>query len=143
MTRFPDVRDLLPHRGRMCLVERIVEAREDGLVCSARIPRGSPLASGDTAPGLVAMEIGAQAAAVHEGLSRRNHGGSSSPAPGYLVRARDVLLAPERLPVDRPMAIDVRRVGGAAPLALYERRLALGGVELARGTIATYRNARS
>lgn len=134
----PDPRALLPHAGPMCLLREILEEDETSLVCTAAIEAGSPLASGSASPAMVAMELAAQAAAVHHAVrdARVTPGGGG---PGYLVRARDVRLQVRTLPAGPPLEVAVRLEGSAPPLAMYRFRIRAGDREMAAGRISTWR----
>lgn len=92
MRALDDIETLIPHAGRMCLLERIVSWDADSitLATSSHRSASNPLA---TARGLRAVhlcEYGAQAMAVHGGLSARTSGVNAR--PGLLVSLRDVVL---------------------------------------------------
>ena len=83
---------LIPHAGTMCLLERIVHWDDSSVTLATTTHRSpdNPLA---TASGLRAIhlsEYGAQAMAVHGGLSAEARGERA--LPGLLVSLRDVAL---------------------------------------------------
>lgn len=83
---------LIPHAGTMCLLERIVHWDDTSVTLATTTHRNPdhPLA---TASGLRAIhlcEYGAQAMAVHGGLSAQARGERAQ--PGLLVSLRDVAL---------------------------------------------------
>jgi predicted hotdog family 3-hydroxylacyl-ACP dehydratase len=168
---FPHPALLLPHGPAAQLLARVVrvspsaavgeegaagEVEATGIVCHAVIPDDHPLAAGGTAPGVLALEIAAQAAAAWMALrQRRADGGSSGdggdgamgaisamggngrePRVGYLVGARDVLLAP-RLAAGTPLRIAVTAAGGTAQLGIYRLALDLAGAAAPSGGLAT------
>lgn len=96
MAADPDIRSLVPHAGRMCLLERIVDWTADSVRCATATHRdpSNPLA---TPAGLHAVhlcEYGAQSMAVHGGLCARR---GEPPARGMLVSLRDVVLRVDEL----------------------------------------------
>jgi len=135
--RLPDPRELLPHTGPMALLREVLEGDDTSLVCAAMIGGTSPLANRGGAPAMVALELAAQAAAVHHagGASAGNHG---RVARGYLVRARDVRLRGRTLPADRALRVEVRLEGSAPPLAMYRFNIRAGEDEVAAGRISTW-----
>ena len=134
---------MVPHRGPMCLLDRMRSWSESRIECSAVNHRdpSHPLRS---ARGLLAsatIEYAAQAAALHGAIAARSAGGEA--APGYLASARDVRLAVLRLD-DLPKSIDdedelrivaTRQAGDDARL-LYAFTVIHGKREIASGRLA-------
>jgi 3-hydroxyacyl-[acyl-carrier-protein] dehydratase len=134
----PAPRDLLPHGAAACLLTAVIAAGPAGIVCAGGVPAGHPLAGGGgAAPGLLALEMAAQAAAVLQAL--REPPGAGGPRIGYLVAVRNAHL-PAFLPAGA-LRVTATPAGGAGRLALYD--LELGGMsdspgaQLATGTIST------
>jgi 3-hydroxymyristoyl/3-hydroxydecanoyl-(acyl carrier protein) dehydratase len=125
---------LLPHAPPARLVEAILEQRPDALAVRARISPGSPFAEGPVAPGLVALELAAQAAAALEALERAARGEPGGARRGYLVGARDARWEPVLLPVGAPLEVRVALEARALPLSHY--RFEIAG--RASGTVATF-----
>jgi predicted hotdog family 3-hydroxylacyl-ACP dehydratase len=83
---------LIPHRGAMCLLTRVLEWDAQRIVLATDTHRASdnPLRSGERLRALHLCEYGAQAMAVHGGLIARAAGTSAPPA--MLVSLREVEL---------------------------------------------------
>ncbi|MEP7301811.1 MAG: hydroxymyristoyl-ACP dehydratase [Caldimonas sp.] len=132
---------LVPHRGTMCLLDRMVAWDEARIECIARNHRDPdhPLRTRSGLLASAAIEYAAQAAALHGGLLAQAAG--TSALPGYLASARDVRLAAWRLD-DLPAAapdelhIVAERQAGDAQRLLYAFSVAHGGRELATGRLA-------
>ena len=109
----------------------VLAADAGGILCAGRIPAGHPLAGGGEAPGFLAIELGAQAAAALEALARRPGG---TPRIGYLVGVRDARL-PARLAAGRALRVTAIPAGAAGALSTYdiEIREEGGGGPLAAG----------
>jgi predicted hotdog family 3-hydroxylacyl-ACP dehydratase len=89
-----DIARLIPHAGRMCLLERVVSWSAESITCRAvsHLDPGNPLRrDGKLAP-LCGIEYALQAAALHGAL----RGGGPQP-PGYLAALRMSSLAGGRL----------------------------------------------
>ena len=88
---------LIPHRGAMCLLDRVEHWNADSIRCIARNHREAtnPLRHDGTLSAVSAIEYAAQAMAVHGGLAAGN---GEQPRTGYLVSLRDVdcRLTPDR-----------------------------------------------
>ena len=136
----------MPHRGTMCLLERIVAWDEERIECVASGHRdpAHPLRSASGLLAGTAIEYAAQAAALHGGLLAEA-AGTRAP-PGYLASARDVRLGAWRLD-DLPVAADdalrivAARQAGDAGRLLYAFRVEHGGRAVASGRLAVVLDA--
>ncbi|HLA76158.1 MAG TPA: hypothetical protein VJU18_01135 [Vicinamibacteria bacterium] len=137
-TGFPHPRDLIPHRGPMLLLERILDSMPDGVSCQGRIPADSPFAAEGRVPALVSIELAAQAAAVFEALVRRESSGAAGPRIGYLVSVRAARFAFTELPTGEPLVAQVRSAGSSPPLGLYDVRVERDGVLVMTATLGAY-----
>ena len=132
---------LVPHRGAMCLLERMVAWDENRIECLATGHRdpAHPLRSRSGLMAGTAIEYAAQAAALHGGLMAQASGRAAS--PGYLASAREVRLDAWRLD-DLPTAesdalcIVAERQAGDAARLLYAFRIEHAGREIASGRLA-------
>jgi len=111
---------LIPHRGTMCLLERLESWDAEAIHCTTsthQLP-DNPLrtASGLMAPN--AIEYAAQAMALHGGLLMAE---GEPPSAGFIASVRNVRLAVTRLD-HVPGALQVRatRMSGDARQVLYE-----------------------
>ncbi|HEV3456742.1 MAG TPA: hypothetical protein VHG32_09295 [Thermoanaerobaculia bacterium] len=132
----PPVAALLPHAPPALLLTAVLAAGAGGIVCAGVIPPTHPLAGDGRAPGFLAIELAAQAAAALQALERPPAGG---PRIGYLVGVRGALL-PTALPINRILRVAAVPAGGAAALATYDMEVSDvdGGARLAAGTISTF-----
>jgi predicted hotdog family 3-hydroxylacyl-ACP dehydratase len=83
---------LIPHQGAMCLLDRVVEWDKDHIVLSTGTHHSpdNPLRLDGRLRAVHLCEYGAQAMAVHGGLSAQADGREAK--PGFLVSLRDVQL---------------------------------------------------
>ncbi len=88
---FPPVTQVVPHRGAMLLLERVLAHEGDHTAARVRVGRGGWLQRDDgSVPAWLALEYMAQCAAAHEGLLARAEG---RPLPrGFLITARTLCL---------------------------------------------------
>jgi predicted hotdog family 3-hydroxylacyl-ACP dehydratase len=94
-----EIEELVPHRGAMCLLERVTRFDADGIECVAISHRDphNPLRHAERLPAHTAIEYAAQAAAVHGGLlNRQSHRDGAAPR-GYLVVVSNLHWWVERL----------------------------------------------
>jgi 3-hydroxymyristoyl/3-hydroxydecanoyl-(acyl carrier protein) dehydratase len=123
----PDVESLIPHRGAMRLVERLLD-RGTSIRCLARV--GPRHGEDGFAPIVLALEVMAQAGAVAGG-----------PVRGWLVSVADAEFDVPALPVGAPLVVHATPMPGAPPLALFEGRVEAGGREIARARLGVMRLA--
>ena len=102
----PDLDALLPQRGRMRLVEAVVEAAPGMAVTRSRASGDWPLCRNGRVDPLVMIELVAQSAAVSFGMDRLTSGGPVGDKFGFLVGIREArffidALAPGDLLVTR------------------------------------------
>jgi predicted hotdog family 3-hydroxylacyl-ACP dehydratase len=131
-----EIRTLIPHSGRMCLLDEVMQWDDRSIVCSTNTHRdpANPLLRGGRLSAVHAFEYGAQAAAVHGGL-RARAAGATAP-PGYLAALRDGRLHATRLDdIASPLQIRATRLVGNGANTVYECRISAGNVPIAEGRI--------
>lgn len=108
---FPDLEELLPHAGPMCLLDRVLRHEEHETICAVRPADSAVLALPDgRIPSTVALEWMAQCIAVHGGLRAREEG--ESPQPGLFLGARRATLPAGPFEADRELVVTARWVHG-------------------------------
>lgn len=92
MSDIPDIASLVPHAGRMCLLDRVLDWDESTVTLATATHRdpSNPLRSDGRLRAIHLCEYGAQAMAVHGGLQAWARGVRAR--PGMLVSLRDVLM---------------------------------------------------
>jgi len=135
-----EIAALVPHHGRMCLLERVLAWDAERLLAVAVSHRAAdhPLMSGGRLRALNVCEYGAQAMAVHGGLVAQAAGTRAH--PGLLVSLREVRLHRTDLQdLTGELEIEVRRLlaGGGSWQYAFEARHA--GAPLASGRAAILR----
>jgi len=133
----PDLAGLLPHAGRMLLLDAVVRHDDAGTCCEAHPTADGWLADErGGAPAWLALEYMAQCVAAHESLCARAAG--HSPGGGMLVGADGLELRTARLPGGRVLRVSTRRVKGRPGLGAVQHACRLedtDGVELASGRL--------
>jgi predicted hotdog family 3-hydroxylacyl-ACP dehydratase len=141
VSHYPAIRELVPHAGTMCLLDRIVLATDSSVQCAAdshRDPR-NPLRLGDALSAVHLAEYGAQAMAVHGALQARAHEPRARARPGMLVAVRNLELAIDRIDtIEHELAIDAERLLSDASGQIYSFRAAAGALLLARGRVQVH-----
>jgi predicted hotdog family 3-hydroxylacyl-ACP dehydratase len=95
----PAIETLLPHAGRMRLIDRVVSYDEQSIVCESDSHRAAdhPLAEAGVLSIICGLEYGAQAMAIHGALLASNGPPAAPARHGFLVAASDLQWAVERL----------------------------------------------
>ena len=97
--RFPEIEYLIPHRNRMRLIHRIIEAEGDGAVTLAVAGDDWPPAEGGGISPLVVIELAAQTAAVAIGAKTLTDDPDARPGSGWLVGIKSARLPSAPIPV--------------------------------------------
>jgi predicted hotdog family 3-hydroxylacyl-ACP dehydratase len=132
---FPEPRSLVPHAGGMCLLSRIVSASDRDIVCAATSHRSpdNPLRRAGRLAALHLAEYGAQAMAVHGGLSDP----TAKSRGGMLVAIRDLALNAERLDdIPGELVVSASRLIANADGQIYSFTVNGDGRELGRGRVS-------
>ncbi len=108
---FPPVTQVVPHRGAMLLLERVLAHDGDHTVARVLVGRGGWLQRDDSSgPAWLALEYMAQCAAAHEGLLARAEG---RPLPrGFLITARTLCLHRSHFTGGDLLRVEARRARG-------------------------------
>jgi predicted hotdog family 3-hydroxylacyl-ACP dehydratase len=129
------LRELVPHQGAMCLLDRVLEWDAGRIVCAATSHRdpSNPLRGADGLNAIAGVEYAAQAVAAHAVLTMR----SSERRRGYLASLRDVVCSAERLDTEpADLVVNANQVAAEAGGLLYDFRIDAGGRELLRGRLS-------
>jgi len=128
---------LIPHQGAMCLLDRVVEWDNDHVVLATRTHRAAdnPLRLEGRLHAVHLCEYGAQAMAVHGGLSAQAEGKSAR--PGFLVSLRDVKLNVDFIDsLDGELMVSAQRLLESAGSWQYSFEVTHAGQMIASGRAA-------
>lgn len=129
------VRDLVPHAGRMCLLDEVLEWDANAIACraSSHRDRDNPLRGAGGLAAVMGVEYAAQAVAAHGTLIQEIF----QPSIGYLAALRDIACFVERLDTERQdLVIRATRVAAESGRLLYDFRVESGGRELLKGRLS-------
>ena len=113
MLELDDIAALIPHQGTMCLLDRVLEWDKEQIVLATATHRSqtNPLRLDGRVRAIHLCEYGAQAMAVHGGLSAQADGGAAK--PGFLVSLRNVQLHVDFIEaLDGELRVSARRLMG-------------------------------
>jgi predicted hotdog family 3-hydroxylacyl-ACP dehydratase len=137
------VEELVPHRGRMCLLDTIVGYGEDWLRAAVTPRPGGAFAEESGIPAWVGIEYMAQAAAAFGGIEQVQRG--EPPSIGLLIGARYYRCMQDRFEYGAPLGVLVKiAMRDTEDFAAYDCRIELGrpdlgGREIAECTLKAYR----
>lgn len=98
-----DIDSLIPHRGKIKIINEIIDIQNTSAVSAAVVNSNWPLFDGDTVDSLVLIEGIAQTAAIVEGYKRKQKGKSG--VKGWLVGIKNAEFHEEKLPVNTRVII--------------------------------------
>lgn len=136
--RLPEtLEDLIPHKGDMCLLERVLEWDSNNILLETGTHRSmsNPLRNRGRLRSIHMCEYGAQASAVHGGLLAKAQGRVA--APGLLVSLRDVRLERDYVEgLAGSLHVRATLLYATTGSWQYSFSVAHEGVELATGRVA-------
>jgi len=133
-----EVEQLVPHRGRMSLLDTIVEYGEDWLRARVAPRADGPFATPDGVPGWVGIEYMAQAASAFGGIEQIQRG--ERPSVGLLIGARYYRCMQDHFAFGVPLDVHVTiAMRDAEDFAAYDCRIEADGRRLAECTLKAYR----
>lgn len=133
----------VPHKGTMCLLERVVEWSDQRIVCEAisHTDPANPLRDAARLGAATGVEYAAQAMAVHGALLAPS---DAAPTQGYLTSVRGLSLHTDRLDdAGGPLTVTAERLSGDARLILYQFTLHCGEHCLLEGRASVVLDAQS
>lgn len=137
MTTDENIAVLIPHRGTMCLLERVLEWDAERVLLSTTTHRSpdNPLRRANRLRALHLCEYGAQAAAVHGGLMARRAGAQTR--PGLLVSLREIELDRDYIEnLAGELLVEAERLMQSESSWQYAFRVRHASEEIARGRVA-------
>lgn len=133
-----EVGQLVPHRGRMSLLDSIVEYGPDWLRARVTPAPGAAFASPDGVPGWVGIEYMAQAASAFGGIEQVQRG--ETPSIGLLIGARYYRCMQDSFAFGTPLDVFAQiAMRDAEDFAAYDCRIESGGRRIAECTLKAYR----
>lgn len=129
--------ELVPHAGRMCLLDEVLEADDDSLLAVAAIRDDNLFAADGAAGGWVGIEYMAQAVAAWAGWQARQAG--RGPRIGFLLGSRRYESRWPVLPVGTQLRIEVRReLQGDSGIGAFTCRIEAGAETIATATLTVF-----
>lgn len=133
---FPPLRELLPHRGKMLLLDEVVDAGPTSVTCRVHIRSNSSFVEAGRVPVLVALEYMAQAVGAFAGLKARERGGPVR--IGYLLGSRDVQFSGRDFRLGDDLLVEAHHVFGDEAIGAFDCKVTRRGTIEASGCLNVY-----
>ncbi len=134
---YPPVADLLPHSGRMVLLDRVAAADDENLCAEVAIRADSAFCDGAAVGAWVGIEYMAQAIAAHAGWLARRRG--DAVRVGFLLGSRKYEAAVPAFAVGSVLQVHAHRVlQGDNGLGAFECRIEHDGTVVATATVTVF-----
>lgn len=137
MRELYDIERVVPHRGTMRLVDRLVEWDEDGVVVELRVPDEGPFSHGEGVPAWVGVEYMAQTIAAWAGCHARAAG--REPSIGFLLGTRRYESSTSWFRAGAVLRVEAtRELLGDNGLGMFSCRILGDGEELATANVSVF-----
>lgn len=134
----PSIEHLVPHRGTMLLVDRLVDASESHAVGEVLItPASTFFRKGRGVPAYVGLEYMAQTVAAFDGMRRVETG--ERPAIGFLLGTRRYVSQAKFFLADTLLAVRVDMVFSEGGMASFDCTIGAFGEDLVTASLNVYR----
>jgi predicted hotdog family 3-hydroxylacyl-ACP dehydratase len=132
-----DIERVVPHRGTMRLVDRLVAWDEDTVAVELRVPDEGPFSHDDGVPAWVGVEYMAQAIAAWAGCHARRAG--REPAVGFLLGTRRYQSTTPYFRAGSLLRVEAtRELLGENGLGMFSCRILEDGEELATANVSVF-----
>ena len=129
------IESLIPHRGAMRLLDRVVEVDDSHVVAELEVPYDGLFVHDGQVPSWIGIEYMAQAVAAWAGARARERGGA--PRPGLLLGTRRYDAHCDGFPSGALLRVEARcELMGANGLGLFDCRVVMDGRDAAVARIS-------
>lgn len=132
------VETLIPHRGRMALIEEILAVDENSCTTAATVRASWPLFDGEAVDTLVLVELVAQTACASGAWKRRREGKTGG--GGWLVGLRMGEFYEDRVALHTPLITSTKNLYCLDDYHVFEGAVMAGSTMVCRLTIQALRN---
>jgi len=133
---FPEVEEIIPHRGPAVLIDRVTFHDENEAVCVARVAKCLSYLRDGRADAALALEFMAQTVAAHVGLQNRWSG--AVPRAGYVVSVSTMKFFGGDYSADDVLTVRVRLSYHEGPVGRFSGVVLLDSTKRAEGTLTVF-----
>jgi predicted hotdog family 3-hydroxylacyl-ACP dehydratase len=135
-----DIEQVVPHRGAMRLVDRLLDWDDDRVAVEATVPADGPFHDGAGVPAWIGIEYMAQAIAAWAGCQARVRGEETK--LGFLLGSRRYSAETGRFAAGSVLRIEARReLFGDNGLGMFACRILQGERVVASANVSVYQPA--
>ncbi|MEO7478332.1 MAG: hypothetical protein ABIT64_03760 [Lysobacteraceae bacterium] len=132
-----DIATVVPHRGRMLLLDRLLASDADAVVVSAIVAADNLFADDHGVPAWIGIEYMAQAIAAWAGCRALER--NEPIRIGFLLGTRRYHCEPQHFAIGARLRIEARReLFGDNGMGMFSCRILEGETELARAQVAVF-----
>jgi predicted hotdog family 3-hydroxylacyl-ACP dehydratase len=100
------IEDLLPHRGRMRLIDEVIHIEGDTTIAGVQVNHRWPLAKADAASPLMIVELVAQTSGIGNGLNLIKERGKGADKTGWIVGIKKAGFYTDALPMGARIVVE-------------------------------------
>lgn len=100
------VEDLLPHRGRMLLIDEVIHIEDDWTIAGVQVSDRWPLAEADVVSPLMIIELVAQTSGIGNGLNLIKELGKGADKRGWIVGIKKAGFYTDALPMGARIVVE-------------------------------------
>lgn len=132
-----EIERVIPHRGALRLIDRLLAWDEDRVVVEVRVPADGPFNDEDGVPAWVGVEYMAQAIAAWAGCRARRQGGE--PSIGFLLGTRRYEAKWPNFPSGVLLRVEaICELLGDNGLGMFACRIIAGDEEVANANVSVF-----
>ncbi|HVJ37537.1 MAG TPA: hotdog family protein [Stenotrophomonas sp.] len=132
-----DIEQVIPHRGQMRLIDRLLAWDEESVVAELRVPADAVFGDAAGVPAWVGVEYMAQTVAAWAGCRARGRG--AEPSIGFLLGTRRYQAATERFAAGAVLRVEARcELMGDNGLGMFACRILQQDQVLASANISVF-----
>ncbi|HET9598486.1 MAG TPA: 3-hydroxylacyl-ACP dehydratase [Anaeromyxobacteraceae bacterium] len=136
MSGLPPIASVVPHSGRMLLLDEVVAFDGSRVVCRVRLRPGSTFMEAGRVRAIVALEYMAQAVAAFAGLRARAAG--EAVRVGFLLGTRELRLEVEGFQAGDELVVEATHVWGDEELGSFDCAVRQAERQVASATLNVY-----
>lgn len=140
MNKFHAIEDVVPHRGEMCLLDRVLHWDEESIQAEVVVPHTGLFVENGGVPAWVGIEYMAQAIAAWAGCRARQKG--NEPSIGFLLGSRRYSSSRALFPSGTRLRVSARcELLGDNGLGMFACKLQAGEEEWAMANVSVFEPA--
>jgi len=133
------IEDLIPHRGKMMLVEEVIYSDSKSAITAATVNDRWPTFRDGSINPLVCIELVAQTAGVSVGLDELTREGKKQAGKGWIVGIKKASFSIDEIPVGSRIITEVREMSSSGAYSEVDGRSLVGDTVVLRVVLQAVR----